>query len=133
MSPGGGSAPRPRREVVAHPRTAAALAGRPRAQRPAARELSEQTEVGQLLVRGLVRAQLVLALRMFAVVACPLGGLPLLLAAAPGLRDLRVLGVPLPWLVLGAAVYPAFVAVGWLHVRLAERNEREFVQAVERS
>ena len=132
MSPGGGQPGRPRREVVTHPRTAAALRGRP-AHRPAARELSEQTEVGQLLVRGLVRAQLLLALRLFAVVACPLGGLPLLLAAAPGLHEVRLLGVPLPWLVLGVAVYPAFVAVGWLHVRLAERNERSFVDAVERS
>jgi hypothetical protein len=129
----GAPAPRPRRQVVAHPRTAAALSGRPQQRQTAARELSEQTDVGQMLVRGLVRAQLLLALRLFAAVACPLGGLPLLLAAAPGLGDLRVLGVPLPWLVLGVAVYPVFVAVGWLHIRLAERNERAFVEAVERS
>ena len=132
MSPGDEPA-RPRREVVSHPRTAAALARRPAPRQAASREVSEQTDVGQLLVRGLVRAQLVLALRLVAVVACPLGGLPLLLWASPGLRDARVLGLPLPWLVLGLLVYPAFVTVAWLYVRLAERNEREFVEAVERS
>ena len=35
--------------------------------------------------------------------------------------------------ILGLLVYPALVAGGWLYVRLAERNEREFVDLVERS
>ncbi len=30
-------------------------------------------------------------------------------------------------------VYPSLVAGGWLYVRLAERNERDFVDLVERS
>ena len=42
-----------------------------------------------------------------------------------------------PWtsalLALGVLVYPTVVAGGLLYVRLAERNERDFVDLVERS
>jgi hypothetical protein len=44
-----------------------------------------------------------------------------------------VVGVPLPWLLLGGLVYPALVALGWFYVRQAERVEREFSDLVERS
>jgi hypothetical protein len=64
---------------------------------------------------------------MAAVFGCLLGGLPLLFAVAPASRSAQVSGVPLPWIVLGALVYPLFVAGGWVYVRLAERNERDFV------
>ncbi len=101
--------------------------------RPALRALDEQDVVGELLVRSLVRAQLGLALRLLAGCVVALGGLPLVFALVPGARTARVAGVPLPWLVLGALVYPALLAVGWLHVRVAERNERDFVELVERS
>jgi len=115
---------------VTSPRTSAVL--RPPG-RPALRALDEQDVVGELLVRSLVRAQLVLALRLAAVFAFLLGGLPLLFAVAPATRDIEVLGLTLPWLVLGVLVYPALLAGGWLYVRLAERNERDFVELVERS
>lgn len=101
--------------------------------RPGVRALAEQDVVGELLVRSLVRAQLALALRLAALYAALLGGLPLLFAAVPATRTLHLLGLPLPWLVLGVLVYPALVAGGWLHVRLAERHERDFVEAVERT
>ncbi|MCU1692291.1 MAG: hypothetical protein JWM64_1382 [Frankiales bacterium] len=101
--------------------------------RPGVRALDEQDVVGELLVRSLVRAQLGLALRTGAVVVLLLGGLPLLFAVAPSTRDATVLGARLPWLVLGVLVYPAMLLVGWVHVRLAERNERDFVELVERS
>ena len=52
--------------------------------------------------------------------------------APPGLAGYRVLGLPLPWLVLGGAVYPLLVLLGLLYVRQAERNEREFVEFIER-
>ena len=120
----------PKRVTVTSPRTSAVL--RPPG-RPALRALDEQDVVGELLVRSLVRAQLVLALRLAAVFAFLLGGLPLLFALAPRTRNLEVLGLTLPWLVLGVLVYPALLAGGWLYVRLAERNERDFVELVERS
>jgi hypothetical protein len=122
---------RPGRVVVAHPRTLAARRGRP--VRPATTDLSEQTGLGDVLLRGLVRAQLALALRMSAALVCVLGGVPLLFAVAPGVREWRVLGLDLPWLLLGVVVYPLLVAGGWIYLRLAERNEREFHELVDRS
>ncbi len=101
--------------------------------RPALRALDEQDVVGELLVRSLVRAQLGLALRVLAVLAVLLGGLPLLFAVVPGTRTASALGLPLPWLLLGVLVHPALLLAGWLHVRAAERHEREFVELVERS
>lgn len=96
-------------------------------------ELREQTEVGEVLLRSLTRAQLGLALRIFAVFGCLLLGLPALFATYPGLAGFRLLGVPLPWVLLGGAVYPLLVLMGLLYVRQAERNEREFVEIIERS
>nr|WP_239126443.1 DUF485 domain-containing protein [Asanoa siamensis] len=95
-------------------------------------ELAEQTQVGQALVRGLVRAQLALALRLSLVVAIGLGGLPLLFAVAPEISTARLAGIDLPWLLLGVAAFPFLVVVGWAYVRLAERNEQDFVAVVRR-
>jgi hypothetical protein len=96
-------------------------------------ELAEQTEVGEVLLRSLTRAQLMLAVRIFAVFGCLLLGLPVLFATHPGLADFRILGLPLPWVLLGGAVYPLLVLLGVLYVRHAERNERDFVEFIERS
>ncbi len=95
-------------------------------------ELAQQTRVGEALVRGLVRAQLALALRLSLVVAVGLGGLPWLFAIAPSVGRVTVLGVNLPWLLLGVASFPFLVAVGWAYVRLAERNEQDFTDLVQR-
>ncbi|NJP30464.1 DUF485 domain-containing protein [Micromonospora thermarum] len=95
-------------------------------------ELAQQTRVGEALVRGLVRAQLSLALRLSLVVAIGLGGLPWLFAIAPSVGRVTVLGVNLPWLLLGVAAFPFLVAVGWAYVRLAERNEQDFTDLVQR-
>jgi hypothetical protein len=104
------------RDVVArHPAPAAAEA-----------ELAQGTPVGEALVKGLVRAQLALAVRLSLVVAAGLGTLPLLFAVAPALGRLTVLGVNLPWLLLGVLSFPFLVLVGWAYVRWAERNEQDF-------
>ncbi|MBA3524311.1 MAG: DUF485 domain-containing protein [Geodermatophilaceae bacterium] len=95
------------------------------------REIDEQTEVGEVLVRGLVRAQLSLALRLSAVVAVLLGGLPLLFALAPGLAAVEVLGFRLPWLLLGILAYPFLYVVAWIYVRQAERNEQDLADFVD--
>jgi hypothetical protein len=110
------------------------LAGgaRPRAN-PALLELEEQTGVGEVLVRGLIRAQLALAVRLSLLVAGLFGVLPLAFALAPGLARARVLGLPLPWLLLGVGAYPVVGGVAWAYVRLAERNERDFTDLVDRS
>lgn len=131
ITPGSGpTGDPPRRVTVTSPRTSAVR--RPPG-RSALRALDEQDHVGELLVRSLVRAQLLLALRLLAVLAVLLGGLPLLFAVAPVTRDVQVLGLPFPWLVLGVLVYPAMVVGGLVYLRLAERNERDFTELVERS
>ncbi len=93
-------------------------------------ELEEQTQVGEVLIRGLVRAQLALALSLAGVVVLLLGSLPIAFALFPALGDVYVLGLRLPWLLLGILAYPLLYVVGWLHVRQAERIEDDFSKAV---
>jgi hypothetical protein len=95
-------------------------------------ELEEQSQLGEALVRGLVRTQFALALRLAAVVAVGLGGLPLLFAVAPSVARARPFGIALPWLLLGLVAYPFLGLVGWAYVHLAERTERDFTALVER-
>jgi hypothetical protein len=95
-------------------------------------ELTQQTRVGEALVRGLVRAQLALALRLALVVMIGLGGLPLLFAVAPTVGAIKLFGAHLPWLLLGVLSFPFLVAVGWTYVHLAERNEQDFTDLVQR-
>lgn len=94
-------------------------------------EVREQTEVGDALVRGLVRAQLGLALRLATLVFGGLAGIALAGSIFPGFGDVEVLGVRLNWLVLGFAVYPVMYGVGRLYVRLAEQAERDFLGVVD--
>jgi hypothetical protein len=119
------SGERPQRErvVLAHRRGARMVRTRV--------EVQEQTLVGDALVRGLVRAQLGLALRLAAVVVCTVGTIPLLNAVFPELGAVTVLGVRLNWLVLAALVYLLLYGVGRLYVRLAEQAERDFVGVVD--
>ena len=119
--------PTPRRTVVTGPRTTAVRrqSGQPRRQ-----ALYEQDVVGEILVRALVRAQFLLAVRTGAVLLLGLGGLPLLFAAVPASRTVQVFGLPLPWLLLGVLLYPALALVGWFYIRRAERHEHEFIELV---
>ncbi|MBO0679552.1 hypothetical protein JRC04_18980 [Mycolicibacterium sp. S2-37] len=116
---------RPHREriVLAHRRGARMVRTRV--------EVQEQTQVGDALVRGLVRAQLGLALRLAAVVVGAVAAIPLLNAAFPDLAALTVLGVRLNWVVLAVLVYPLLYGAGRLYVRLAEQAERDFVRVVD--
>jgi hypothetical protein len=126
----GGRAPAeiPGRVVITSPRTRAAT--RPR--HPGTREIDEQTRLGEVYMRSLVRSQLRLAVSVCLVVAGVAGGLPALFALSPGLRALRLLGVPLPWVLLAGLIYPMFVACAWWYVRQAEHTERDFAELVDR-
>jgi hypothetical protein len=108
------------------------VAARRAAADPARADLAEQTPVGEALVRGLVRAQLALALRLSLVVVAGLGALPLLFAAAQAVGAVKVAGVGLPWLLLGVASFPFLAGVGWAYVRWAERNEQDFTAVIRR-
>ncbi|MBB3605728.1 hypothetical protein FHT40_005415 [Mycolicibacterium sp. BK556] len=94
-------------------------------------EVQEQTEIGDALVRGLVRAQLGLALRLAALVAGAMAALPLINAVFPELSNASVFGIRLNWLTLAVLVYPALYAIGRLFIRLAEQGERDFMGVVD--
>ncbi|QRY45557.1 hypothetical protein JVX93_01130 [Mycolicibacterium boenickei] len=94
-------------------------------------EVQEQTQVGDALVRGLVRTQLGLAVRLALVVVTVVVALVLLNSAVPDLAALTVLGIRLNWLILAGVLYPLLYGVGRLYVRLAEQGERDFVRVVD--
>ena len=88
--------------------------------RPAADEVAEHTDLGEVYVRGLMRAQLRLAASVLLV-----GFL-----AVPSARSLLLLGIPLPWLTLGILIYPAAGLAARYYVRASERLEAAFVDVV---
>ena len=119
--------PSGRRVRVVNP-LAEASARTPRSVR---QEIEESTTLGDLYVRSLVRSQLRAALTAVATVLLLVASLPLVFVLVDDVTSARLLGVPLPWLLLGVAVYPLLVCVGWLYVRQAERAERDFTALVE--
>lgn len=125
MSERPGSSGRPARErvVLAHRRGARMVRTRV--------EVAEQTQVGDALVRGLVRTQLGLALRLTAVVVTIVVTLVLVNAMVPDLAALSVFGIRLNWLILAGLLYPLLYGVGRMYVRLAEQGERDFVRVVD--
>jgi len=118
----------PRRVRVTSPRTGAARQRRT----SVTSEIDAQTRVGEVYMSSLLRAQLRLATLALVTVGVLVAGLPLLFHLFPGLVRLELLGMPLTWVLLAFAVYPFLVLVGWLYVRAAERNERDFADVVHR-
>jgi hypothetical protein len=106
------------------------VTGPPRRRTPVARtvDIDTETRLGGVYLGSLLREQLRLALRILAALALSVGSLPLVFHLAPGLADVHLLGVPLPWLLLGVAVYPFLLFLGWRFVRRAERIERDFAE-----
>lgn len=128
-SPAGRHDP-PRRVRVTSPRRNAP--GRaPR--RPAATELDEERSLGALYVYSLVRAQRRLSLYVLVGVTVVVGALPLLVTLVPGIHDIVVAGIPLPWLLLGVLIYPFAVVVARAYARAAERVDREFAEQIRRT
>jgi hypothetical protein len=103
----------------------------PGPRRAATEDIDEQTGIGELYMRTLIRSQLRLGLGVLAAFVVSLCGLPLLFALAPAVREVEVLGVPLPWVLLGAAAYPAIGVAAWAYVRSAERAEKDFADLVQ--
>jgi uncharacterized membrane protein len=119
----------PERVRITSPRAAAAR--RP-PDRAVAREIDEQTGIGEVYMRSLIHDQLRLALSVMAFVVVTLGGLPLLFAVVPATRSLQIFGLPLPWLLLGVVVYPVLYLAARYYVRRAERIEAAFTEFVGR-
>jgi hypothetical protein len=119
--------PLPRVRITS-PRTVGA---RSRSRRSNASEIDALTRLGEVYVQSLMRAQLRLAAYVVLLLAGTLGLLPLAFRLLP-LGHIRLFGVPLPWLVLGVAVYPWLIGLAWWYVRRAERNEAAFEELVDR-
>ncbi|GAB3674405.1 hypothetical protein [Saccharopolyspora tripterygii] len=121
----GDYSPRPRRKRVV-------LADRRGPHVPRVRvEVEEQNGALEGLVRDLVEKQLRAALRLSGIVAVVLLGLPLMFWLVPSTGDLEVLGLRLPWLLLGVLAYPFLVVVGLMYTKRAERNEDDFLGMLE--
>ncbi|MEI8408065.1 MULTISPECIES: hypothetical protein [unclassified Kribbella] len=119
----------PRRVRITSPRTSAA-------RRPiiptGTREIDEQTRLGEVYMHSLIQSQLRLALAVIGGAVVVLGGIPLLFALVPATRTFDVLGLPLPWVILGIVVYPVVYVAARVYVRNAERIETEFTEFVGR-
>lgn len=117
----------PRRVRVTSP-----LASAPaHVRRSVRQEIDESTGIGEVYMRSLIRAQLRAALTVAATLLLSIGVLPLLFLTFDSVTEVHVLGVPVPWLILGFAVYPGLFALGWVYIRQAERAERDFTELVE--
>ncbi|MFD7613680.1 hypothetical protein [Streptomyces sp. NPDC059828] len=118
----------PRREVV----TGVPRAGRkPPGHAPARSEISEQTPIGGVYVRSLMRSQLRAALAALGTLALLVGTLPLLFALPTEVLGFLPSPLPFVWVALGVVVYPVMWGVARWYVRRAERNERDFAGLVE--
>ncbi|MFD7446105.1 hypothetical protein [Streptomyces sp. NPDC059909] len=98
---------------------------------PARSEISEQTPLGTVYVRSLMRSQLRAGLYALGVLALLVGTLPLLFAFPAAVLGSFSSPEPFVWAMLGVVVYPVMWLVARWYVRKAERNERDFTGLVE--
>ncbi|MHA7263285.1 DUF485 domain-containing protein [Arthrobacter sp. TMN-37] len=98
---------------------------------PVTREMAEHSAVGEVFVASLIRSQLRLALVVAGGFLIILTGIPVLLAVFPSIREVTLLTVPVPWLLLGLGVYPLSIACAALYVRSASRNEKRFQDLID--
>jgi hypothetical protein len=113
--------PKARRVAVTSPQTRRALAGR-RTGHPGA--LPPLSAAAVERARRVHRRQLRLALVVLAALAGLLIGLPVLLAVAPDLDQVRLAGIPLSWLAVAVLPYPVLALLANGQLRRAERVER---------
>lgn len=93
--------------------------------------IQESSGVGELLRTNLIGSQLAIALRFAIGAGLTLGLLPLLFAMVPEIGRVEVLGIRLPWLLLGVLVYPFLFGLGLWHTRTAEHLEQNFAETVQ--
>lgn len=101
-------------------------------QRPVTADIDEQTQLGELYMATLIRAQWRLSMSVLASTMLMIGTLPLLFLLVPATRDIHVGPLPVPWLILGVLIYPALWLAGRYYVRQSEQIEREFTELVAR-
>ena len=94
-------------------------------------DVQSDTVYGRLLVRSLTRAQLGLSLMCLAATVATIGSFPVIMALLPSARRVRVAGLPLTLVVLGAGIFPVLLAVGWFYNRQASQLEARFIDLVD--
>jgi hypothetical protein len=94
-------------------------------------ELEEQTSWGEALIKDLVKRQLRTALVLGLPVLVVLGSLPLAFYLSPTFAALKVIGMPLAWLLLGVLPFPLLLLASLGYNRRAEDHEREFVELID--
>jgi hypothetical protein len=122
--------PAPKRVTVTGPRT---KASRRPVRYAVSQDVDQQTELGEVYVRSLMRDLLRAGLFVIVLVGGGLAALPVAFRLWPSLRTVEVLGFELPWLIMAVLVYPVVVFAGWRYMRRADRIERDFANLVERS
>ncbi|WP_169078997.1 heavy metal transporter [Microcella alkalica] len=118
-APSPGPAPLPRVRVTA-PRPGEPIAA------PAEHPSIERSDTATVYVRSLIRSQLRLAIVCATGFVVSLGMLWLVLAAAPALDGVLLLGAPVSWLLLGFGAYPAILAFALIFLVASTRNEAGF-------
>ncbi|NMO00717.1 hypothetical protein HH308_05745 [Gordonia sp. TBRC 11910] len=94
-------------------------------------EVQEQTEIGDALVRGLMRAQLGLALRLGCSVLAICVAIAVVVATVPAIGAASVFGVRTVWITVGPLLFGVFYGVGRLYLRLADQAEQDFLGVVD--
>lgn len=94
-------------------------------------EAAEDSDVGQVFVRSLIRSQLRLAVVVASGFLLVLAAYGSMVALVPELAQMRILEVPVNWIILGAALYPVIGLSAWLYNRSAARNEARYRDLVE--
>lgn len=124
MTPGSGERGPERVRVTGPPRHTV------RSRRPGAGDIDEGTPIGAILFGSLVSEQRRLAVGILTVLGLVVVSLPLLFSFYGSLAQIRVLGIPLAYLLLWVLVHPLLIGLGWFYVRRAEANEAAFAELV---
>ena len=93
------------------------------------REVEEQSELGGVVLRSLMRSQLRLAAAVAGAFLAAVLTVWALSSVAAGLPWLP--GLPLVWLLVGALPYPAAVLCGIAYYRAAMRIEQRYTELLE--
>ena len=110
-----------RRVAVTSPQTRVALAGR-RTGAPFVPPHLAPADAER--ARRIHHRQLRYALTVLAMLGALLLGLPLVLAGAPALDTVRLVGIPVSWLAVAVLPFPLLALLAGWQLRKAERAER---------
>ena len=94
-------------------------------------ETAQQSDADEVMARSLIRSQLRLALVVAFGFLATLVLCWALVRWIPTFSDAGLLGIPVPWLLLGVGMYPVIGACAWLYVRAATKNETQYRDLVD--